>query len=616
MARLIGTAGHVDHGKTSLIRALTGTDADRLPEEKARGLTIDLGFAAIEMPGLGRVSIVDVPGHERFVTNMLVGALGTDVAILCIAADEGVMPQTREHMAILQLLPISAIVVALTKADAVDEEWLELAGMMTQEWLEETRFADSPIVPVSAHTGAGLDDLREHLREALDRPSPRASDEWRLPVDRAFIIKGHGVVLTGTLMGGPVAAGAEVQIEPGGLTGRVKNIQSHEDRLDKAEPGQRTALNVSGVKSEDVRRGMLAGKPGTVVETDRLDLSLTWVRRPKHASQIRLAIGAEDVVGRVFLNDHDESLAQVVLDHKVGAAQGLPVILRRHSPADLLGGGRVASALAEPRRKSAQVQAWDDQAALVDQIADILSREALGIETEDICRRLGRTRQALGESFEQLAEEGRAISFAGWWTSPAAAETAGARLLEGLAAMHKANPAVPGHGRAQAAEVARLNWPIKPLERLVGRLAAEGRLRVAGARIALPDFQVELPEKQRAMLDRVIAELEAAGVAPPRPDQIAEALNVPPQAVEQVIQTGLEAGMLVRVDDIIFYTPKTLAEIRAQLAEKFGSGSFKAAEFRDAVGASRKYVIPLLEHFDAAGFTQRLGDVRRLTQRG
>ncbi len=613
MAKLIGTAGHVDHGKTSLIRALTGIETDRLPEEKKRGLTIDLGFAAIDMPGLGRVSIVDVPGHERFVTNMLIGALGTDVAILCVASDEGVMPQTREHMAILQLLPVAGLVVALTKADMVDEEWLELAELETREWLEETRFGEAPIVPVSAHTGRGLDELRARLREALDRPSQRESDEWRLPIDRAFVVKGHGVVVTGTLMGGMAAAGAEVQVEPGGLTGRIKSIQSHEERLDKAEPGQRTAMNLSGLRSEEVRRGMLAGKPGTLVETDRIDLAMEWIRRPRHASEVRLAIGAEDAVGRIFLNDHDESLAQVVLHHKVGAAQGLPVIVRRHSPADLLGGGRVLAPQAQQRRKSAQVDLMDAQSGLAEQIEAALARRAGGMDTDEICRQLGRNRQALGESFEQLLEEGRAHSFAGWWTSPSGAEAAAEKMEASLRYLHESQPGLPAHGRAVAGEA--LGWPQKALDRLIGKMAEEGRIRIAGARIALPDFRVQLPDRQQAMLDRVSTLLDEAGVSVPRPDQMAESLNVPPQAISQIIQVGLDSGLLIRVEEGIYYTPTGLEAIRAKIEELYGSGSFRAADFRDAIGGSRKHVIPLLEHFDAAGITQRLGDVRRLADR-
>ena len=278
MARLIGTAGHVDHGKTTLIRALTGIDADRLPEEKRRGMTIDIGFAYIELPGVGRVSIVDVPGHERFLTNMLVGALGVDVALLCVAADESVMQQTREHLQILELLPVERLVVALTRADLADDETREIARAEVEELVAASRFEEAPILEVSAVTGVGMDALRQALADALTGTETTTSGPWYLPIDRAFAVKGHGAVVTGTLHQGTVRVGDRAIIEPGHHEVRVRAIHSHDETLEACEPGRRTALNLGGIKLEEVRRGLSVGGVGLVFAFFLVGVSVVGLR--------------------------------------------------------------------------------------------------------------------------------------------------------------------------------------------------------------------------------------------------------------------------------------------------------------------------------------------------
>lgn len=607
MAKLIGTAGHVDHGKSTLIQALTGIDPDRLPEEKARGMTIDVGFAFVDLPRHGRVSIVDVPGHERFIHNMLVGALGVDVALLCVAADQGVMPQTREHLEILALLPVERLVVALTRADLADDFTRELAVEDVRELLDGSRFAGSPIVPVSAVSSEGMDMLRGALDDALDTEERAEPGPWYLPIDRAFTVKGHGAVVTGTLARGRVRLEERAVIQPGGLEVRVRGIQWHDMAQPEAEAGRRTALNLGGVRVEQIHRGMAVGAPGALFETDVIDLRVRWTAGAKHGMRVRLSIGADEAIGKLFLNDHDSELAQVRLERNVAAAVGQPAVLRRYSPPDVLGGGRVAVPVAKLRRRSETpilAQGSDEAEALI----DLVGKAPDGLATEEACRALGRTAQDLGDVFERLKVEGGLLGYAGLWFAPETFEAAVGRLHAALLALHEAAPTKSTVPRDRALERARLPWRGKPLERIVAALAAEGRLRVVGNEFGHPEHSARLNARQRELLDRVEAELEREKINVPGGREVAQALGVPVQAVEEILRVGLDCGELVRVGEGIVFTRGQIEALAAE-ARAFGR-PFSAAEFRDRLGTTRKYAIPVLEYFDAIRITDRVGDNR------
>lgn len=615
MAKLIGTAGHVDHGKTTLIQALTGIDADRLPEEKRRGMTIDVGFAYIDMPKIGRVSIVDVPGHEKFLTNMLVGALGIDVALLCVAADEGVKPQTREHLDILQLLPVDDMVVALTRADLADDETRELARMEVEELLSRTRFSGSPIIAVSATTGEGLGALRMALSKSLssedaDREENAGSDPWYLPIDRAFAVKGHGCVVTGTLAQGEVALGDAGVIEPGHREVRIRGIHSHGEPLKAGEAGRRIALNLSGVRLEEVHRGQSIGAPGALFETSILDAAMRWLRTPKHGSRIRLSIGAEEAIGKIFMFDLEPDTAQIRLEAPVACAKGQPLILRRYSPPDLLGGGTVTVPLARPRRKGEAPEVPHFQEGDRSSILRAINDDANGVLTDEICRRLGKTPQQLGDVFETLRAEGAIRSFAGLWFSAEAFEQAKARFLEALARLHAKNPTLSAVPREKVLREAQLRWNGKPLDRIISALGSEGAIRAEGTNVRAEGFKVSLTERQRALLNRVLEALRIAGVNVPSPLDIARSLGVPVQAIEEILKLGIQAGEIVRVGDGLFYPSEGVTEIKTKIKQIAGKAGFTASDFRDAVGSSRKYVIPLLEYLDSQRFTLRVGDKR------
>ena len=615
MARLIGTAGHVDHGKTTLIQALTGIDADRLPEEKARGMTIDVGFAYLDFPAHGRVSIVDVPGHERFIHNMLVGALGVDVALLCVAADAGVMPQTREHLEILGLLPVQHLVVALTRADLADNDMRALAADDVTELLSETRFAGAPIIPVSAITHEGLDDLKTALDHALSAADGRQrGGPWYLPIDRAFAVKGHGVVVTGTLAQGRVTVGETAKLVPGEESVRVRSLHSHGQASDSIEAGKRVAINLGNVRLEDIQRGQAVGAPGALFETQLIDAEVTWVREAKHGMRVRVSIGAAEAMGKLFLNDHDPNWVQLALDEPVAAALHQPLVIRRSSPMEVLAGGNVRVPVAVKRKWSQappKVTATDRPSAIRELVGD----NPNGLTTDEIARSLGASLTDLGDDFEGLRHEGHLRGFAGRWLSEAGFRALVVTLRAALKELHDANPTQSLHPRERVFEQAGLRWAGKPLDRLIASLASEGVIIAEGTGIRDAEFSLQLSAKTRVFLDRVKEALDAGGSNAPAPHELTKTLSVPPQAIDEVLRLGVEARELIRVADGIFYTSDTIAKLTAQLTEAFGTRPFEASEVRDLLGSSRKYVIPLLEFFDAKGFTLRTGDRRAIRQK-
>lgn len=616
MAWLIGTAGHVDHGKTSLIRALTGIDADRLPEEKKRGLTIDIGFAYIDLPGVGKTSIVDVPGHERFLANMLVGALGVDVALLCVAADEGVMPQTQEHFQILELLPVQRLVVALTRSDLADQETREAAALEVVDMMAKTRFAGSPVLAVSAHTGEGLDELRTSLADALGQVSvPNPGPDWYLPIDRVFAIKGHGAVATGTLMRGQVREGDKGVVLPDGLEVRVRAIQWHDDPQPAAVKGMRTALNLSGAKLEELHRGQVVGASGTVFATNQLDATMRWIGPVRHGMRVRVSIGSDEVIGKAFLNDLDPEVAQFRFERPTAAASGQPLIVRRYSPPDLLGGGRVRIPQAHRWRKSEAVTEGVEQQSDEQAILAVVQSSHTGVDTEEVCRRVGKSPQALGDAFERLRLEGAILGFAGRWVTEQVCGELVDSLTQALQALHGKLPTKAFHSREVVCSEAGLNWTGKPLDRLLAKMVADGVLRASGSGIAVAGHQVSLSPRQAATLKRVLEELEQAGANVPSSAEVARGLGVPPQTVDELLRLGQEAGYVIRVAEGIFYGSAQLQRLLQNARQALGEEPFSASQFREALQTSRKYAIPLLEYLDSRRVTVRQGEVRRWATR-
>lgn len=608
MAQLIGTAGHVDHGKTTLIKALTGVDTDRLPEEKKRGLTIDIGFAAIDLPGMGKISIVDVPGHERFIGNMLVGALGMDLVMLCVAADQGVMPQTEEHFSVVKLLPVDKLVVALTRADLADADTVELATMQVRELLSGTRFDGAEIMPVSAFTGVGLEELKGELGRLLGTKAVEKAGKWYLPVDRVFSRPGHGTVVTGTLARGRLKVGEPCVVLPTGEKTRAKGMHSHGQSAGEVVAGMRVALNLAGVDLDEMERGYVVAEAGGCFATDLFDSRIDWVNRPKHGSRIRISIGADEVIAKVFHNDHDESLAQFRCERVTVVAKDQPLIVRSYSPARLLGGGKVLIPEARKRRKNAF--AGEAGAGSASDLVQVVHSAPLGIMSGEIARLMGVSVQALGDEIERSKNKGEILGFAGLWFTGENFRAATEKFLTALREMHDLNPTKSLLPREQVAKLAEVPWRGKALDRLVSYWIHDGVMRGDGTNIASADHRPELSARQRSLLDRAKTILDEGGVSPAAAHVIAEGLNVPKHAIEEILRVGVDAGELIRVDEGIYYSEVVLACLRGRLVAEYAGKRFSAAEFKEFFGTSRKYAIPLLEWFDAVGVTLRQGDAR------
>jgi len=638
--RVIATAGHVDHGKSSLVQALSGINPDRLAEEKARGLTIDLGFAWIELPLPGQespesIGIVDVPGHIDFIKNMLAGVGSVDAAVLVIAADEGVMPQTREHLAILDLLAVPTGLVALTKSDLIDDpEWLELVELEVHELLETTRLANAPIVPVSSHTGAGLDNLRAALAGLLGELPPRRDRARpRLPIDRIFSLSGFGTIVTGTLSDGHFAVGDAVEVLPDGPSGRIRGLQSHKTAIDRAAPGSRAAMNLSGISVDEIQRGQVVVKPGTLRATRLLDLSFRMLpdapRPLTHNLQVDFFSGAAETPAHVRLLGVDELLPgkegwlQVRLERPVLVAAGDRYILRQPSPSATLGGGEVLDP--HPRRRYRRM----DPAAL-----ERLVTLAAGAPDEILLQTLERS---------PLLSPANLIGQSGLGTEPgqaalAALQAAGivsgldsGRLLLAkstqtallddlsglLAGHHAAHPLRQGMARGEVRSRLRVKGgqtvanelPLRVFNDLVEQAVADELIQANDAALWLAGHQIRYSPQQSQAVARTLAAFAAAPFSPPNAGDTLALLGND----EELLESLVEQAVLVRLSGGVFFRQAdfdTAIERITDFARE--NSSVTLAQTRDLFDTSRKYAQALLEEMDTRRITRRVGDERVL----
>ncbi|MCK6563751.1 MAG: selenocysteine-specific translation elongation factor [Dehalococcoidia bacterium] len=612
---VIGTAGHVDHGKSALVRVLTGIDPDRLREEKERGLTIDLGFAWLTLPSGREVSIVDVPGHERFIKNMLAGAGGVDLALLVVAADEGPMPQTREHLAILDLLDVPAGVVALTKCDLVDEEYAALVEAEVDDVLSGSRLAGAPRVRVSALSGEGLAALLAAIDAALDATPPKRNlGRPRLPIDRAFTAQGFGAVVTGTLIDGGLEVGQEVEFQPGGLRARIRGLQRHRSKVQRLEPGTRAAVNLSGIRAEDLRRGMVLSLPGSLRPVTAVDVLLrapTMLTHPlAHDSGVTFLSATSESEGKVRLLDRDElppgqeAWAQVVLASPVAVAARDHCILR--TPNETVAGGRIVS-VNPPRRRRfhapvLQALARQLQGSPSERLADLLASGpldraavtgALALEPAD-------AEQAVAEALSAgvCTRAGERLYSTAWL------DASGARALEAVQEFLRVNALRAAAPREHVRSSARLD--AATFDAVVARALGAGRLEErTGGGLAPRGYRVALSPTQEAEVGRFLAALKAGGFSPPTE-------NLPaPAVLAYLVEQGLavDSGAGVFFDAGVFQA--MVERVRAHIIQH---GSLSLAEARDLFGTSRKYAQAFLEHLDARRVTRREGDVRVLRE--
>ncbi|HOA24029.1 MAG: selenocysteine-specific translation elongation factor [Aggregatilineales bacterium] len=622
MTHVIGTAGHVDHGKSTLVQAMTGIDPDRLAEEKQREMTIDLGFAWLTLPSGRTVGIVDVPGHRDFIENMLAGVGGIDLALLVIAADEGVMPQTREHLAILDLLGVTNAVVALTKIDMVpDPEWLELVALDVSELLDQTALRDAPIVPVSARTGDGLPDLLTALDAALGKQPPRPDlGRPRLPIDRIFTISGFGTVVTGTLTGGSLHVGDEVVIQPRGLHARIRGLQSHKEAISSAQPGSRVAVNLSGVDRGDIQRGDVVTRPGTLRGTTLIDVQFRYLpdagRPLQHNAEVKFFSGAAESVAHVRLVGNRELLPgeegwlQLRLAQPLALDKRDRFILRYPSPAQTIGGGVVLDPHPPHRWRRFKPEVIARFETLAAGTPEDLVLHALQGETAltpaDLAARTGLAGSAIEAALAALAGEGQVFELlSGSWMALAAWQRLTGRMQAELAAYHQRNPLRLGMPRE--ALRSRLGLSGKLFQPFVQRAVESGILVDAGTALSLPEHRVTFTPAQQAAIDRLMREFQAQPTTPPATRDAAALVG------EDVLAALVEQGRLVQVNEDVLFDADTYAELVRQV-EQFieREGSITVAQARDLFNTSRKYVLALLEHLDSIGVTRRTGDERVL----
>lgn len=618
---VIGTAGHVDHGKSTLVKALTDIDPDRLPEEKEREMTVDLGFAWMTLPSGREVSIVDVPGHERFIKNMLAGVGAIDLALLVVAADESVMQQTREHLAILDLLQIRRGLVVITKTDLVDEELVELVKAEVEDVLADTEFAGSGMIGVSAYTGAGLDELRATIDDILnDTESRRDLGRPRLPIDRCFTVSGFGTVVTGTLIDGSVAVGQQVELAPSGTRARIRGLQTHKSKMDAASPGVRLALNLSGVSRDEVLRGEVLTNPGWLRPTRRFDANLRMVKGAPHALKhnegITFHLFTTETTGRVRLLDADRlqpgsaGWVQVLLDEPVPMVKGDYFVLR--SSEDTLGGGQVAdpNPVRRHRRFAPEVL---ERLTMLDAGAsdDVIFTIADQMGPCDLRTLSQRSNLAESEVLERLADlaeagdivqlgemgaQGDAVVYSqrGWDIVRNQAQVV-------LQAYHTQYPLRRGAPPQELRSRLGVSQPV--YLRAAVRLVGEGIIVEDDGLVRIPDHSVELSDDQQARVSEYLAVLAGEPWAPPtdRP--------VDPELLGYL----QEKGDVVKVNETVVFTTDAYDDMVARIVSHIQeNGSATVADVREIFGTSRKYVLPLLEYLDQQRVTRRMGDDRVL----
>ncbi len=633
---VVGTAGHVDHGKTALVRALTGIDTDRLKEEKERGITIELGFAFLKTAGGQTLGVVDVPGHERFIRNMVAGAAGIDLVVLVIAADEGVMPQTREHLAICTFLGIRRGLVALTKIDMVDRDWLDLVTEDIRQFLQGTFLAGAPVLPVSALTGEGVPDLLAAIEQTAStvEEDPDAG-LFRLPVDRVFTMRGFGTVVTGTVVTGRIATGEEVVFLPPGQKARIRGIQVHNEAVQAAEAGQRAAINLQGVDRDVVERGEVLARPGTIEPTRRIDTAFQYLagqeKKLKNRSLVRFHTGTSETMARILLLTGDSELApgreapvQFYLDHPVVALAGDRFVIRSYSPVTTLGGGTILDPLARKHKSHKEniLRDFDLLAAgdEAERVSVILERSGFaGAALKELVARTGLSETVLRKVLERLLTDRRAVLMdrEDWRAvSRTAHEDVQQRILRTVAAYHEKNPLKEGIPREELRSTAGSYIPPKLFATALRDLEKTGRLLAERDTVRQAEHRVDWQGSQEDLRGEILQLYLEAGYAPPTVREFSERFRERKREADKILGVLIQEGSLVRINEDLHFHRDVLARLREDYrAFLRKAGKANPTDFKDLTGLSRKFIIPLMEYFDQAKLTIRVGDHRVLRER-
>lgn len=624
---IIGTAGHVDHGKTHLIRALTGIDTDRLVEEKKRGITIELGFAWLDLADGTRAGIVDVPGHERFIRNMLAGAGGVDLALLIVAADEGVMPQTVEHLGILSLLDISAGIVVLTKCDLVDEDWLDLVEDDVRTLVEPTFLADAPIIRTSAVKGDGIGELRAAIQSlAANAEEKRTSVPCRLPIDRVFSMEGFGTIVTGTLIEGKLQAGSEVQLYPAGRKVRVRHLEVHGEEAPEAFAGQRVAVNLAGVSKDEVSRGDVLAPAASLATTDLVDVSLQVLPQAsfsiKNGSRVHFFHASRELLAKVWLVGQDEikggehGYAQLALEEATSIMSGDRFIMRFYSPLQTIGGGIVIDPLPLKHKKSDTGLAGTLRRLSGDDTDETLytaidTQSHLFAPEARLKLRAGLDDKTYQKAMQRLLAGQRVVSLGdGRFLSDTYLKRVAAETLDILNVFHKANPLTAGMRREALRTTLLPRVEIALTDRLLDQLIRTSVIKEEGGLLAAFDFDVSMGQGDQTLVDEIVNRYLTAGFAPPATSELMLELKKRGR-VEEILGNLQRDGTLVRLEREILMHKDVLAKAEATVRQALSeSGQIQLAAFRDEIGTSRKYAVAILEHFDRSRLTRLVDGVR------
>jgi selenocysteine-specific elongation factor len=629
---ILGTAGHIDHGKTTLIKALTGTDTDRLKEEKLRGITIELGFASLDLPSGQHIGIVDVPGHEKFVKNMVAGATGIDIVVMVIAADEGVMPQTREHMEICTLLGVKYGFVVLTKIDLVDEEWLELAMEDVKDFIRGTFLEDTQVIPVSSKTGQGIDNFIDTLDKLSAKiPDRTSSGLFRLPVDRVFTMKGFGTVITGSLISGRIQVGDTIMIYPSTITSKIRGIQVHNQSVNEAEAGMRTAINFQGLEKASVNRGDVLANPGALTAGYMVDISLNFLSsNPKPAKNrmlVRLHTGTSEVLGNLILLDKEElspgetTVAQLRLDSPVALVKDDRFVLRSYSPVRTIGGGYVLNPIPQ-KHKRFKLEIVKGLKGLensnpeeiisyhVDESGYLgLSFSSLKLMTNIPEKKLDNIIQGLlsKKNIIQVDRENKIYIH----------ENTFDRLMENikdnLGGYHKANPLKAGMPREELKTKFPPDMNSKLFTLIINQMIKSKDIAAEEETVRLADHKVSLGTDQTDIKKKIIETYKKSGLTPPYFRELTKSLDVEAARANDVLMLLVDEGIIIKTKEDLYFHKDAVKDLQNKLVDFLTSnGEITTPQFKDMTGASRKFVIPLIEYFDSKKITLRIGDIRKL----
>ncbi|MDI6601468.1 MAG: selenocysteine-specific translation elongation factor [Thermoanaerobacteraceae bacterium] len=615
---IIGTAGHIDHGKTTLIKALTGRDTDRLPEEKQRGITIDLGFSYFELPDGTKAGIVDVPGHEKFIRNMLAGASGIDLVLLVIAADEGVMPQTKEHLHILELLGIKHGIVVITKIDMVEKDWLELVEEEIKEYLQGTFLEKAAIVEVSAVNGIGIEELKRVIMEEYQRVEGKNLERhFRLPIDRVFSVHGYGTVVTGTLISGKIRIGDEVGIYPKGYITKIRNLEVHDENVSEAVAGQRVAINLSSLKVDDLKRGMVVAPVDMNISTDMIDCKIIILDDSpftvKNNQRIRLYIGSSEVMARASLINSDEikqgnsGFCRLKLEEDVACERMDRFIIRSYSPLYTLGGGLVINPYPQKKKNTT---GYENELKMLENATDreflkyVLIASGKPLSTAELSRLCSLYAEEIKAIVTVMEKDEEIVSGEGYYVDTGVLDKFGSVIINVLRDFHASYPLKNGISKEELYSRFFKNIDRNGFDMMINILKRKDIIRGDNF-LFLPDFKKNISNDDRKVMEKILSELNSCNFTPPSIDKLTSNMDM--------VEYMLEEGILIKIDDDIYITKETENQLKNVLSSLFvQKNEITVAEYRDALGISRKYALAYLEYFDKIRMTRRIGDVRIL----